>query len=690
MFLLSFSATKSQEPLLHCGTDEMRMQLFNNHPELHSGIIGAQQRLQHFTAQYVSSGVHQRGRQLYIIPVVFHIIHNFGPENISDMQVYDALRVLNRNFRKQNPDTSEIVADFKGIAADCQIELRIARTDPYGNCTKGINRIASPLTYTGDHQVKSLIHWDPSRYLNIYVCADAAGLAGHALLPADADAIPHWDGIVIKHDYLGSMGTSDPIRSVVLSHELGHYLNLQHVWGGNNVPGFYYLPVGQPDNCNHDDDVQDTPNTIGWSTCNLNAISCGTLDNVQNFMDYAYCARMFTEGQKLRMHACLNSTVANRYNLWQLSNHTATGIDGSVTICRADFTADRTVICRGQSVTFYDQSYHDITARYWTFEGASISTSVDSSVQVTYYMPGKYDISLQAFSGSNSAVITKNDFITVLAKNEFSAPFWESFEYDSSLLADFWFVDNYYNDASFHITGMAAYSFSNALMLDNFSNTITRNTDEITSRCFDLSGFAGAGEMSLRFRYAFAFKQGTPTSDRLRVYISNDCGATWIQKANLSAASLSTATATNQPFYPVSTQEWKSFDIPGISGSMLTDGFRIKFSFEGRGGNNLFIDDINLGNANAVFSGVDHFLSVGKKVNVFPNPFDREVYFLFHQEADVFQLSITDMTGSILLTHTEKINNRLAEVKLDMLLPGIYFAHIISHKTTATIKLLKY
>jgi PKD repeat protein len=690
-FFLSISLLNAQENLLHCGTDEMRQQLFDNYPELYSGFINAHNKLQDFTQQFVSENSQSRGGQVYIIPVVFHVIHNFGTENISDEQIHDAVRVLNLNYRKQNADTSDIVSVFKPIAADCRIELRIARKDPDGNCAKGINRIASPLSAIGDHQVKSLIHWDPSKYLNVYVCADAAGLAGHALLPADADTVPQWDGIVIKHDYLGSIGASNQLRSVVLSHELGHYLNLQHIWGGNNVPGFFYLPVGQQINCNYDDDVQDTPNTIGWSSCNLNAISCDTLlDNVQNFMDYAYCARMFTEGQKLRMHGCLNSTVASRNNLWQPANLTATGVDGSVTLCEVDYSANKTVICEGQTVTFTDKSFHNNISRQWNFQGGNISSSTDSVVSVTYNNAGIFDVTLVASWGTPFSP-TKYGTITVLSKNEFTAPFWESFEYDSSLLNDFWFIDNYYEDATFQITDAAAYTFTNSLMLDNFNNTIAKNTDEITSRTFDLSGFASAGSITLRFRYAFAFKTGIQTVDRLRFFISNDCGETWTQKANITGAALATAAATNVPFYPQSQQEWKQFDVTGISGSLLTDGFRIKFSFEGRGGNNLFIDDINFGNSNIVFASVAGNFSREKNVKVYPNPFQDELVLSFqNSENEFFTAAVSDLTGKIIIRKNGNSNKNVAALNLSQLHAGIYFVRVEAGGFVKTFKVLKH
>jgi hypothetical protein len=206
-----------------CATDEMHQKLFEEHPQYNPGIVRAYERLQADTELFKQQASN-REDQVYIIPVVFHVIHNYGPENISDAQVHDAIRQANIQLRKLNPDTTDIVTEFKSRAADCFIELRLAQLDPDGNCTSGITRTVSSLTSIGDHQVKSLIQWPPDRYLNVYVCAQAAGLAGHALLPAAADTIPQWDGIVMQGSYIGTIGTSDYFRRTVLTHEIGHYL----------------------------------------------------------------------------------------------------------------------------------------------------------------------------------------------------------------------------------------------------------------------------------------------------------------------------------------------------------------------------------------------------------------------------------------------------------------------------------
>jgi hypothetical protein len=148
---------------LHCGTDEMHQKLFLEHPEYNAGIVNANNRLQQFTHEFSQNPPMKTGP--YIIPVVFHIIHNYGPENINDDQVHDAIRQLNIQYRKLNDDTTDIVQLFKSRAADCGIEFRLAQLDPDGNCTSGITRTVSDLTSIGDHQVKSLIHWPPNKYL---------------------------------------------------------------------------------------------------------------------------------------------------------------------------------------------------------------------------------------------------------------------------------------------------------------------------------------------------------------------------------------------------------------------------------------------------------------------------------------------------------------------------------------------
>jgi len=612
LLLYTFFSLTQEKERFPCGTDEMHQHLFDEHPEYNVGIIRANNRLEDFTADFIQNSVNQKNGNPYIIPVVFHVIHDYGDGNIDDSQIYDAVEQVNIQFRKLNADTTDIVQDFEGIAADAEIEIRLAQLDPNGNCTNGITRTVSDLTNIGDHQVKSLIQWPPDQYLNVYVCNQAAGLAGHALLPSAADTIPEWDGIVMQHSYIGTIGTSSFFRRTVLTHEIGHYLNLQHIWGGNNVPDYYYLPVAQATNCTVDDGVADTPETIGWQTCNLTGTSCGTLDNVQNYMDYAYCARMFTQGQKLRMHAALNSTVANRDNLWSPANLAATGTDGTIDyLCEAKFTVDQRVICVGETVTFTDISYNGVNQRQWTFEGGDILNSTDSIVQVVYNSPGKYDVSLSSGNGITTLNTSESDFVIVMDSPGTVTGFNESFEV-ASLIEARWIIENSDMPINWERINYG-FESGHSFYLNNFDGNKGLNY-AFHSTPIDASNIS---QLKIFFDYSFA-KTTSNNSDLLKVQISNDCGQTWATRRSLSAnSSLNTMPDTiPSSFFPLDDENWIEEEVAVSTASYLVDDLLVRFLFESDEGNNFFIDNIRVSSAEAV--GLSD--EIEDNIQIYPNP----------------------------------------------------------------------
>jgi PKD repeat protein len=623
----------------HCGTDEMHQRLFQQHPEYNAGIRNAHDRLEAFTSAYVASP--PKSGATYIIPVVFHIIHNYGAENISDAQIHDAIEQVNLQFRKLNPDTGEIMAPFQSIAADAEIEIRLAQLDPNGNCTSGITRTASLLTYEGDHAVKSLVQWPPDKYLNIYVCVEAAGLAGHSLMPAAADTIPQWDGIVMQHSYVGTIGTSDYFRRTVLTHEIGHYLNLYHIWGGNNVPDYPYLPVGDAGNCSYDDEVTDTPNTLGWQTCNLNGHTCGSpLDNVQNYMDYAYCARMFTEGQKLRMHAALNSTVANRNNLWQPANLAATGTDDlTYYICAAKFEAERRVICAGETVEFTDLSYHGITARSWEFEGGTAASLTDETTSVTYPAAGTFDVLLKAGNGTDTVELLIPDYMTVLPAAGGAVGLTEDFESETAFAMQ-WIVP----DAGMPTTWEFApvgYASAQSFMVTNSPAELS-HTFEFHSQPVDASGYS---TLAVAFDWAFAQRMSTD-ADILRVMTSANCGDTWqVKKTYFGHTTLPSINDTlTTPFLPADETEWNSDTVLISGAATMVDNLLVKFLFLSKGGNNFYIDNIRIGHPDALGLGIEAEL----QPQVFPNPSGDAATLTWNGSVAVSEIEVMNVAGEVL------------------------------------------
>jgi hypothetical protein len=173
-----------------CGTDHVNRKTLEENPWLQD----VNKQLEEFTQNYIqlhrNQNDNQRSRngQRYIIPVVFHVVHNYGEEYISDEQIYDGLRMLNEDFRKRNVDTSSIVPAFKQIAADCEIEFRLPTRDPKGKPTNGINRYQSNTTYSGSDDVM-IQGWPRDMYMNVYLVNsfEQQGLIGYTRIPANLD-----------------------------------------------------------------------------------------------------------------------------------------------------------------------------------------------------------------------------------------------------------------------------------------------------------------------------------------------------------------------------------------------------------------------------------------------------------------------------------------------------------------------
>lgn len=417
---------------LPCYTD-FHVEELRKDPAIRAQLDASKAQLEAFTKHFIENEYDPNARNaVYTIPVVFHVLHTGGSENISDEQIFDAMARINEDFSKQNNNWQLVNQAFLPIVADIQVEFKLAKKKPNGECFKGITRTFSSAAWgTGTAQVQAVQaehgNFPSNRYLNIFVVPFANGAAGYTNYPNNWGGTSLSNGIWILHNYTGRIGTSSNFASTALSHEIGHWFNLPHLWGDSNNPGL-------ASNCNTDDGVADTPNTIGWTTCNVNGVSCGSLDNVENFMEYSYCSKMFTEGQKARMHAALNSSVGGRNNLHTASNLTQTGVNDPMVFCRADFRTNVREICPGTSVQFIDESVHTASTWSWSFPGGTPATSNEQNPVITYNTPGVYSVTLTAGDGTTSNSRTRTEYITVVPKVS-ALPVLESFENYSSIQA---------------------------------------------------------------------------------------------------------------------------------------------------------------------------------------------------------------------------------------------------------------
>jgi hypothetical protein len=283
------------------------------------------------------------------IPVVVHVVYNNATENISAAQVQSQIDILNEDFRRLNADAVNTPSVFQGVAADVEIEFCLATVDPQGNPTDGITRTPTSVTAFGTNdEVKfnssgGKDAWPASDYMNFWVCDISGGILGYAQFPGGPAST---DGVVVDYQYFGDIGTATaPFdKGRTGTHEVGHYLNLRHIWGDGN--------------CNADDFVSDTPRAGGpnytGSPCNFpgnNSCNEGTgdlPDMFQNYMDYSDdgCMNLFTQGQTARMRALFEPGGARA----SLLNSTACGTPVTPTCNDGIQNGDETgVDCGGSS-----------------------------------------------------------------------------------------------------------------------------------------------------------------------------------------------------------------------------------------------------------------------------------------------------------------------------------------------------
>ncbi len=274
------------DTIIRCNTMEVLEKHLAKTPELRSRMEAIEKQCEAFI-QLRKSGKMQ-DLDTITIPTVVHVIYSNDNENISDAQIRSQIDVLNQDFTKTNSDIDQIPEEFSELSVNTKIHFDL----------DSIIRISSTITEWGtDDQMKFSSNGgsdviDASQHLNIWVCTIGSGVLGYAQFPGDN---PDTDGIVVSPQFFGTEGFVSPPfdRGRTTTHEVGHWLNLRHIWGDGN--------------CLQDDFVDDTPVSDGpnFGCPTYPTLRCNTNDMTMNYMDYSddACMHMFTIGQKDRMQA---------------------------------------------------------------------------------------------------------------------------------------------------------------------------------------------------------------------------------------------------------------------------------------------------------------------------------------------------------------------------------------------------
>jgi PKD repeat protein len=667
----SFFTLQAQEPeIKRCISTEATNLHFKKHPAL-------KQQFDAYQASIVNN--EQMAKSVaavnYTIPVVFHILHLNGTENISDVQVMDAMTVLNNDFAKKNADTVNTLAVFQPIAKPTNIRFQLAKLDPNGNCTSGIIRHLDT-DANWDEQSPTLYQhtWDPSKYLNVYVVksitlSSGFGAAGYTYLPGSWSYGAPEDAIVMLHTYTGNTGTSNNFRSHVLTHEVGHWLNLLHVFGWNACG----------EDCNNNDFVNDTPNTPGYLNCPTTYDICnaGVPENYQNFMDYSYCNTMFTNGQVLRMNSALQSNTVGRANLVSNTNMVTTGINPAAQCAPAAFfKSNKQILCVGQTVSFTDESNIATPTNWnWVFEGGTPNLSSVQNPTITYNSPGTYSVQLvSSNSVGNSLPETKIEYITVLPA-PITGDLIESFE-TATIPNATWTVKNVSStNTNWQQTNLAAATGNKSVFVSE--NAAPLSTSDLYTPTYD---FSSMSNLVFTFKWAGAERDVSTTSsyDFFNVYVSTNCGLTWTPRFSKSIRSTTAGVSgvVNGGFIPTPAQ----FNQEMLNIAAFTSATNVLFRFrlvtETGLSNNFYLDDINIVSA----TNITNTNADLNNLLIYPNPSSNKVFVNFelvqHKNISVVLYDVLGKTIKTIPTTHYMPGNQQIEIPVMNLDKGIYVLSI--------------
>jgi hypothetical protein len=617
------------------------------------------------------------------IPVVVHIIHNGSSENISEAQVQSQIQVLNEDFGKMAGTNGD------GSGVDTEVRFCLAKIDPDGDCTNGIVRIKSPLTNHQAYQrplLKELSFWNNTRYLNIYIVKSINGnVGGYSSFPGGpADE----DGIVVRHNLFGNMGTASAGLGRTTSHEVGHWFGLYHTF--NNGCG--------TDLCTDGDYVCDTPPQSGPSYTCITQNTCSNdipdlNDLKENYMNYTpdACQSMFTAGQSERIHATLDTI---RTEIWLATNLEATGCDSNYVapdICpvAVDFVTLNTDICNGNSAYFMDKSLNNPTNWQWTFTGGEPVSSTDQNPTVTYNSVGTFAVKLVVSDGVSSDSLETTGYITVSLPGTGDAlTFAENFDsgiYPPSNLT----INNLDGGITWELDSMASVSGDYSIKINNLINTNYGSTDELILPYLDLT--TAHPDSNVYMSYKWAYAKSDPTfSDEMLVLLSVDCGVNYTQIFYRTQNALTTGPVQTTPFVPDSSQ-WKNAHI-SLNSYRDEPYVQLKIVNVTDGGNNLYIDNIYVGDGSNLITGLNEIPGDIGILRLYPNPATNHTtleYSLARQSKVNFD--VYNLRGQLIRSLNERNmtkGNHEIIVSTEEFEQGIYFIKIQAETTTKTVKLV--
>ncbi|MDH5599082.1 MAG: zinc metalloprotease, partial [Cyclobacteriaceae bacterium] len=539
--------------------------------------------------------------------------------NIPYEQILSQITVLNEDFRRTNPDKADTPAEFLPVAADTEIEFVLAKQDPDGLPTNGINRVKGDKSFwlwTEQSWLKQQSYWPAEDYLNIWVCdigsESGQNILGYATYPVSgleglnfATNNRLTDGVVVDYKVFGSSVlfpagnyTANYDRGRTLTHELGHFFGLRHIWGDAS-------------DCIASDYCVDTPSQdVSTTGCPGSKSSCSVSNMISNYMDYTYdaCMNIFTLDQTDRMRTVLS------FSPRRLSLTTSHGLVAPTTysndLAITSINQPGGSVCISSiipEITISNIGNNDISSASVNIfkdglfiESKSISSTLAvSGATVLQFSPLSLtpgtrhliQFEIQSVNGGTDPNPLKNvDSVSLVVPVQAAIPVYETMEiYPSS-----WIIEDY--DQSISWTQVFAPNGNvgnKAMMMDFYNYEIIGETDAFISPAINLQNTSTA---FLSFDVAYAPYPGS-FSDGLIVGVLSDCNMTMASMDTIyykSGDILATTAGITYSYKPQSITDWRNESFIDLSAHIGKANVQIVFLGINGYGNNLYIDNIYL------------------------------------------------------------------------------------------------